>query len=407
MKENIVKSYNIEGYSIILENKYNQLFLLCQEKQQVVIYELIDLTQLKRLNMADGWLYHDLPAQNICPYKSSLHFVDEKNDRIIVIIYPTAPYAIEGYPAFSIVGFDYAGKQLFTILVDKEIEPVAVRSFSNGDLLLMGRYNQWIGQKPKDNFSCIMRVDSQGNCKWNRIKKCARKKIINNYGSDQYTWIYTEFGDWKNVYVTEDDRIFLEVGLGMGKKKYAQIKENGKFQRIPPMLERTCLLSSAEIYLDADKIQIIDYLKESLCLKYNFDYQCNFIKKDTISIDSNLNVVSYNREGVVISTRDWSKVEYRKFDGTIFELKLANEDVRDNITDLECYDNGEDCLFFLALNSGGHELAEARCVMDSSSRTRFQIDFGYPGHDQVVMKKENIIYLWNDIMGKQSRLFII
>ncbi|MDO5406323.1 MAG: hypothetical protein Q4F28_03200 [Eubacteriales bacterium] len=92
--------HSFPGFSVLLKNQKNQIFILSQESKSpdiIAVYQYVHGNEPERLSTIEGQLYIDTPVQYKHYYKSNLHTTDEKNDRIIFVIHHTDLRMHEGY----------------------------------------------------------------------------------------------------------------------------------------------------------------------------------------------------------------------------------------------------------------------------------------------------------------------
>lgn len=222
------------GRSIILNNQREQTFIINQqtEDEKISIYKLKRNGAMEIIYSCNGIIYDDTPLQHEHYMKSKIHFIDKKNDRIIFVKCEAQLSNEPGYPSFTIVGLDYNGKDLFYIEIDEELEPISIHTYKNGDLLLLGNYNKWLGKNSGKSYNCIMRIAINGNIIWKKAKELSCNEFDGTYQVWDYKDnenFYHEVSDWGKLFLTSDDKILIETVDGNSKSIYKLFTSDKEF----------------------------------------------------------------------------------------------------------------------------------------------------------------------------------
>ena len=70
-----------------MKNENEQVFILNQQTNEIILYELKKENNLEVLCTCPGNIYDDSPREYIIYLKSKIHIIDEKNSRIIFVKY--------------------------------------------------------------------------------------------------------------------------------------------------------------------------------------------------------------------------------------------------------------------------------------------------------------------------------
>lgn len=403
----IIKSCN---RTIVLRNQYNQLFLISQAEQTINIYRLEEGVQLRLLNCIKGILYDEMPLEIKRYYKSKVHTIDQKNNRLIILIYEKKDKLITwGIKRnYTIVCLDYEGQVLYTIPIQIKSDRIySLDFFNNGDIMVFGKsffdalkYTDNIPSEDMmlqyrqlflDEFQYVMRINTQGIPKW-VCKRRIQKKLSEG---EMFPDLHLA-GSWIEAYVIDDNRIMLEVWGDKMKKRIAFMKINGKFFKNKSMIEvkempRDSLIRKKEDIIVINKT--IDLgIDRTGFERSEYDLQGKIKEMKILQLSYRASVFEFTEYGVFVVNRNKAWVEYRSFKNRK-QLKIIPVNNVELISGLQyiSQENKELLLIFYC----GEGFSEKRYVIiigDNNEHLKIDYENGYV---EIVICNNQMFYVWN------------
>lgn len=399
----MIKTNTFTGRSILLKNQKEQIFVLNQQiAEKILVYELKSNNYMEILYIDRGVIYDDRPPQYEHYLKSKIHIIDEKNNRIIFVKYSTHLIADSGYSPFAIVGIDYKGTHLFCIELEEELEPISIFAYKNGDLLLLGNYNRWLGKNGGKSYNCIMRISTNGNIIWKKTKELS----CNEFDGTYQVWDYKdnenfhhEVSDWGRLFLTSDDKILIETVDGNSKSIYKLYTSDNEFNAD---LEGKSLYfqkirSDSLIQVDESYITIVENSVPHI-IRSIFDNDGKKLSEEKIFLKLRPQKIDINIHGIAALYPGY--IKYQNFSGIDLYIPLDAEAV----TVIKSIFTSKPIIFLFESEEG--KLAKTIKVFTREGVVETIVDTNEPGYIQVVCVHDKILCLWNDIMNRESMLFL-
>lgn len=399
----MIKTNTFTGRSILLKNQNEQIFVLNQQTaEKILVYESKADNNMEILCIDRGVIYDDRPPQYKHYLKSKIHIIDEKNNRIIFVKCSAHLIADSGYPPFAIVGIDYKGTHLFCIELEEELEPISIFAYKNGDLILLGKYNRWLGNNGGKSYDCIMRISVEGNIIWKKTKELSCNEFTGTYqmwGYKDNENHYHHFHDWGQLFLTSNDKILIETVYENAKSSYELFASDNEFNAeingkslCHQKINSDSLIRMEEryIYIVEDKISVI--------IRSSFDNTGQKLSEDKIFLKLRPQKIDINIHGIAALYPGY--IKYQNFSGIDLSIPLDTEAV----TVIKSIFTSKPVIFLF--ESEGGELAKMIKVFTDEGIVETMVDTNEVGYIQVVCVHDKILCLWNDIMNRKSMLFI-
>ncbi len=393
------------GRSIILKNPKEQIYILNQQAadEKIILYELKENDDMEIIYMCHGEIYNDTPSQNEHYLKSKIHIIDKKNNRIIFVKCDAHLSPESGYPPFAIVGLDYRGKFLFNVEIDEELEPISIYAYKNGDFLIQGKYNKWLGKNGGNSYDCIMRVTAEGNILWKKIRELSCNKLDCTYQE----WSYKENGnlfqgmnDWGKLFLTSNDKILIETVEENSKSNYELFASdhefNGELDGISLCPKK--IGSDSFIQVGEGYIGLVEY-RDSTVIRSVFDNSGQKLSEKSLALNQRPKRTDINIHGAAALYPGY--IKFQSFSGIDISVPMDTEAV--TVIKSEFVNKPTIFLF----ENDGWELAKTIKVVTEAGIVKTMLDADEEGYIQMVCVCDKLLCLWNDIMNWKSILFSI